>query len=152
MAKNLAPWWVPAGAPDLQKAKREAAERFYAIGMSYVPEGYKVTFHKSLSGWANSTEIKAPKPVTRKSLYIFLHECAHAQLHWHGKRKPRHVEELEAEQWAHAKMREHGIAVPKVMTARAKAYVGKKIRQALRSGAKPDNISKAAVRFANRRK
>ena len=45
-------------------------------------------------------------------------ERAHAHLHWaEGHTKPRHVEEMEAEQWAHAKMREHGIAVPRVLGA-----------------------------------
>lgn len=141
----------PLAGPDLQRARKAAAERFYAIGMSYVPDGYTVTFRKSLSGihyGGQKRLIEAPKPVTRKSLYIFLHECAHAHLHTDGKKRPRHVEEMEAEKWAHQTMREHGISVPRSMTTRAKSYVARKIEQAKRRGAK--SIDKAAQDFARR--
>jgi hypothetical protein len=137
---------------DLAALRREAADRFYAIGMSYLPEGWTYKFRKSLSGRCfveGRNHIDAPKPVTRKSLYIWLHECAHANLHADGRRRPRHVEECEAEMWAHAKMREHGIAVPKDMTRRAKAYVARKIRQAVRRGAK--TIDKSARSFSKRK-
>ena len=135
---------------ELQAARKAAAERFMAIGLQYVPDGWTVAYRKSLSGRAcyGPKRIDAPRPVTRKSLYIFLHECAHAHLHSPDSRKPRHVEEMEAEQWAHAKMREHGIAVPRSMTVRAKNYVARKIRQALRRGAK--KIDPAAIRFAGK--
>jgi hypothetical protein len=70
-------------AADLQAARKAAAERFTAIAMSYVPEGYTVEYRKSLSGrhYGKRKLIQAPRPVTRKALYIFLHECAHAHLH-----------------------------------------------------------------------
>jgi hypothetical protein len=134
---------------ELQAARKAAAERFMAIGLQYVPDGWSVVYRKSLSGRASygPKRIDAPRPVTRKALYIFLHECAHAHLH-SIKGKPRHVEEMEAEQWAHAKMREHGIAVPRIMTVRAKNYVARKIRQAVRRGAK--KIDPAAIRFAGK--
>jgi hypothetical protein len=35
---------------ELQAARRAAAERFQAIAMRYVPEGYTVEYRKSLSG------------------------------------------------------------------------------------------------------
>jgi hypothetical protein len=35
---------------ELQAARRAAAERFTAIAMSYMPEGYTVENRKSLSG------------------------------------------------------------------------------------------------------
>ena len=143
----------PAGAGDmigpidLQAARKAAAERFFAIGMGYLPEGWTYSFRKALSGrcaWRRK-HIVGPRPVTRKSLYIWLHECGHAQLHG-PRRKPRHVEEYEAEQWAHARMREHGIAVPKEMTIRAKKYVGRKIEQAEKHGAR--SIDARARAFA----
>lgn len=141
-------------AADLQQARREAAERFYAIGMANVPAGWTFAFRKALSGRAflKRLHIDGPKPVTRKALYIWLHECAHAHLHGGAKigKTKRHVEEMEAEQWAHAKMREHGIAVPRAMTERAKTYVARKIKQAERSGAK--RIDPAARAFARRSK
>jgi hypothetical protein len=141
---------------QLQAARKRAAERFEAIGLSCVPEGWTVKYRKSLSGRAfyDSRRIEAPRPVTRKALYIFLHECAHAHLHQPiyaesksaYRRKPKHVIELEAEQWAHAKMREYDVPVPKAMTKRAKQYVARKIRQAEKRGAK--KIDPAARVFA----
>jgi hypothetical protein len=132
---------------ELQAARKAAAERFMAIAMRYVPEGYRVEYRKSLSGshYGESKLIQAPRPVTRKSLYIFLHECAHA--HLHVDRRPKaHVREMEAEKWAHEKMRENGVPVPRQMTHRAKRYVARKIRQAIRSGAK--KIDGEAARYA----
>lgn len=133
-------------AEKLRLARVEAAERFTAIAMKYVPPGYTVEYRKSLSGRCGPTRIIAPRPITRKALYIFLHECAHAHLHWPQRNKTRHVEEMEAEKWAHEKMRENGVAVPRVMTKRAKQYVRRKIRQALARGAK--RIDPEARRFA----
>jgi hypothetical protein len=119
-----------------------------AIAISYVPEGYVVEYCKRLRGCHYGTlkEIVAPRPVTRKSLYIFLHECAHAHLHPDGHKVPTHVKEMEAEKWAHQKMREHGIPVPRTMTKRAKRYVARKIKQAVRAGA--ESIDPSARRFA----
>jgi hypothetical protein len=137
-------WSRPRGmtvktGTELQALRKQAAERFTAIAMQYVPEGWTVEYHKSLSGscWPARKRIQAPRPVTRKSLYIFLHECAHAHLHrdsgmWG---KPRHVIEMEAERWAHERMREHGIAVPRSQTKRAKQYVASQIGRDVAGGA-----------------
>ncbi|MCV9964327.1 hypothetical protein OIU34_20785 [Pararhizobium sp. BT-229] len=139
---------------ELQEARRKAADRYFEIGMAHLPEGWTHEFRKSLTGMCHGKRkhVCGPRPVTRKSLYIWLHECAHAHLHFGkgGKRKPRHVEEMEAEQWAHARMRKHGIAVPRSMTTRAQAYVGRKIKQAEARGAK--KIDPAAKRFAREKK
>lgn len=59
---------------------------------------------------------------------------------------PRHVEEMQAEQWAHEKMREAGVPIPPKQTQRAKLYVARKIYQAKRRGAK--NIDPRAREFA----
>ena len=142
----------PLGAEDLQAARRAAAERFYKIGMAWVPEGWTYAFRKSLSGachW-DKKHIVGPRPVTRKALYIWLHECAHAHLHADGKRRPSHVKEHEAEVWAHAKMRANDVPVPKAMTERAKDYVARKITQAERHGAK--KIDGKAKAFAAKAK
>lgn len=118
---------------DLQALRKASAEKFMAIAERHKPEGYTFEYRKSLSGmhYGKSKLIKAPRPVTRKALYIFLHECAHAHLgHAHNGNFPRHVEEMQAEKWAHEKMREAGVSVHRSMTTRAKAYVARKIRQA----------------------
>jgi hypothetical protein len=140
-------------ASKLQAARWAAAERFEQIATACLPPGWKVVrYRKNLSGYCDhhNKVIVAQRPRSRRALYIFLHECAHAHLHRNGRgRSPRHVEEHEAEQWAHAAMRGAGIAVPRSMTKRARAYVGRKIKQALARGAK--RIDPAARRFANER-
>jgi hypothetical protein len=123
---------------------------YLEIARRYLPRGYEVQFRKSLSGRPNGHRklIQAPKPVTAAALYIFLHECAHAYLHTgSGKNAaPRHVQELEAELWAHAKMEKHGVPVPPKTTAGAKRYVAQKIVQAERRGAR--HIDPRAIEFA----
>lgn len=139
--------FTPLSGAELQAARKAAAERFTAIAMKYVPEGYTIKYRKSLTGrhYGGAKLIDAPRPVTRKSLYIFLHECAHAHLH-RDRRPPVHVMEMEAEQWAHRIMRENDVAVPKSMTVRAKAYVRRKIKRAVMNGTK--SIDPAARRWA----
>jgi RES domain-containing protein len=139
----------PMSAVELKAARSAAAARFKAVAMLYVPEGYTVEYRKSLTGthYGGRKLIQAPRPITRKALYVFLHECAHAMLgHSHKSKVPRHVEEMQAEQWAHAKMRKHGVAVPRSMTRSAKQYVAYKIRQATQRGAK--HIDPKARAFA----
>jgi hypothetical protein len=124
---------------------KTAPPNYEAIAKRYLPKSYKVKYHKSLSGihyGGNRNLIQAPRPVTVKSLYVFLHECAHAYLHTGSgtNAAPVHVQEMEAEQWAHAKMAEHGIAVPPETTERARKYVARKIVQAERRGAKQIDI------------
>jgi hypothetical protein len=136
--------WSRPGSPgmtvktraELQALRKQAAERFTAIAMQHVPEGWTVEYHKPLSGCCRFEQklIETPRPVTRKGLYIFLHECGHAHLHRDGG-KARHVMEMEAERWAHDRMREHGIAVPRSQTKRAKQYVAWQIRRDIAGGA-----------------
>lgn len=97
----------------------------------------RIHFRKSLSGVAYQKDglLCAPRPITRKALYIYLHECAHFVLHSRG-RKARHLEEMEAERWAHEKMRENDIPVPKAMTKSAKDHVARKVAFAKKCGAK----------------
>jgi hypothetical protein len=132
---------------ELQAARKAAAERFEKIAMLYLPSDWTVQYRKSLSGrcYHGTKMIATPRPRTRKAPYIFLHECAHIHLH-SGRRPKAHVREMEAEKWAHAKMREHGIPVPRKMTERAKQYVAHKIRTAINCGAK--TIAPEAKRFA----
>ena len=136
----------------LAKGRADMRGRCEAIAAKYsdavrLIDGRPVIHHecKALTGYATITApnvngcirvIKAPKPVTRRALYIFLHECAHHILGHIGspRRKPRLVEEMEeemeAEQWAHATMRAEGLSVPRSMTKQA--MLVKKIWQALR--------------------
>lgn len=84
-------------------------------------------------------ECLLPWPDTREKLYVHLHEKGHLLLghfgrHWtrspllrkrytRVREKPEHVYEYEAEMFAHRKMRESGISVPRRMTLCAKLYI-----------------------------
>ena len=159
----------------LRAAKARIREACTRAALANTPASVRVIrIRRSLSGRAyNPEEIAVPRPVTRRALHVFLHECAHVVLGHVGankaaqfgptlphvgpgsteaapgpraKRKPRHVEEYEAERWAFDRMRESGISVPRKSLRRAKSYVAYKIRQARRRGAK--TINQEARRWA----
>src|SRR5260370_29869582 len=133
---------------DRAKARGEMKRKCISVALSETPKSVSVISpRRQLTGrvLVHSGEIHVPPPFPRRALHISLHECAHIALNHVGK-KPRHVEELEAEQWAFRKMREHGIAVPRKSSRRAKRYVAYKIRQAERRGAK--HIDAKAKKFA----
>lgn len=136
---------------ELQAARAAATARFLAIAASLKREA-GVTEHivrKGLSGYAQpGGKIEAPEGRTRKQLYILAHECGHVALKHFDRRQPRHVEELQAEEWAHDALRRHGVPVPRAMTKRAHRYVARKIKQAVRRGAK--KIDPQAARYAKR--
>jgi hypothetical protein len=69
--------------------------------------------------------ILAPEGVTRQQLYVVAHECAHIALHSDPKRRrrPRHIEEHEAESYAHRALTARGIEVPGASTHWARGYV-----------------------------
>ena len=116
--------------PTLKNGMRSRA-RYAAVALANTPDNVRVVrICTSLSGFAcinpkhsDFGMLCAPRPVTRKALYIYLHECAHFVLHADRKRRGSYVEEMEAEQWAHKKMREAGIAVPRMMTRDAKYQI-----------------------------
>jgi hypothetical protein len=79
--------------------------------------------------------IYTPHPRTRTDLYFFLHECAHAFLHFNdGRRKPRYMEELEAFEWARDRMAEHGISVPLSIIESTKLTVAWRIETRRKTG------------------
>lgn len=134
---------------SLFKARRVARERFAAVAIEETPAAIRyIVTRLRLGGRAFGDHIEAPRPLTRKALYIYLHEIAHViRGHCDTKcRKPRHLREYEAEKWAHDKMHAHGIAVPRKMTSRAGSYVRRKIRRAQARSAK--NIDRQAQVFA----
>ena len=157
---------------QLRAAKARMRQACIDAALANTPASVRVIrVRRTLSGRAYSPEeIAVPRPVTRRALHVFLHECAHVALGHVGAnkaaqfgptlphvgpgaapvprsgRKPRHVEEYEAERWAFDHMREAGIAVPRKSLKRAKNYVAYKIRQARRRGAK--TIDQAAQRWA----
>ena len=75
------------------------------------------------------------EPTTRRRLYVFAHECAHIAI-GHDPAVPKHRNEYDAERWAQAALRRHGVADPKKEQERAKKYVAFKVKQAIRRGAK----------------
>lgn len=135
----------------MQQGRLEMTERCYRCALENTPGTVKAVFIRgSLSGRAYLVTgfLHAPRPKTRKALYIFLHECAHFALHHVGRAKPVHLIEYEAETWAHERMRAYGIPVPRKMTQRAKQYVARKIEKARRRGAK--SIDAKAMKYAQK--
>lgn len=94
-------------------------------------------WRSGLTGVSSATtrEIETPKPVSRKSLYIFLHEVGHVVLE-HRRGKRAYIEEYEAEKWAINRMGELGVPVPRAMRERAKEYVSHKVIESKRHGLK----------------
>jgi hypothetical protein len=123
----------------LRQGKVQMAERCMAAAKAIAEEAGVETseYTNGLHGHACPTlrHIEAPKPTTRRRLYVWAHECAHVALR-HIENKPCHREEYEAEQWAAAALRRHGVPVPRKELTRAKKYVAMKIRRAELRGAK----------------
>jgi hypothetical protein len=134
---------------SLLAARQAATLRYLAVAAAIKLEA-GVRRHHITDGlygraWPKIHTIAAPEGRTRKELLILAHECAHVALR-HIRAKPVHVLEHEAEVWAHAALRRHGIAVPEVMTMLARMYIAEKIRRAKRRGAK--RIDPKAARYA----
>lgn len=144
----------PVTGEELLRRRRQAAAKFLQIAAALKAEA-GITRHdvcKELRGlaWCDRGVILAPEGRTRKQLYVLAHECAHVALK-HGRqrgraRKPQHVEELEAEHWAHDALRRHGVPVPRVMTHGARSYVGHWIEKDERNGVVVTH--EEALRFA----
>lgn len=134
-----------------RKGRKDMADRCLAVAFICLPEGWTFEYRRHLTGrcFYFRRHIAAPRPVTRRALQVWLHECGHAVLHGPDKpRKPRHVEEFEAEKYSFDMMRKYGIAVPRKSVENAKAYVRYKIEQAVRRGVK--EIDPKARSFAKR--
>jgi hypothetical protein len=134
-------------AAKLKQGKQRMAQRCKEVAKQYTPEGVEVVYRKSLTGRAKYTTktLHAPEPKTRRSLYIYLHECAHFYLEHQKRSQPRHRQEYEAERWAMQAMHTAGLAVPKKESQRAKRHVYRKIEQAVKRGAK--NIDYEAAQW-----
>jgi hypothetical protein len=115
-------------------------ERCIKVALENTPSNVRcVRIRKDLSGLAETSGpdaglLCAPRPITRRALYVYLHECAHFVLHTGEKNgeRPRYVEEYEAEQWAHKVMRAAGIPVPRAETRQAKENIAYLLRRVKR--------------------
>lgn len=96
-----------------------------------------VVIRRRLGGAADfcGRVLVVPRPVTRRALHTFLHECAHIVLgHFRGTAGAAYKAEFEAERWAGATMRAAGIPVPRKDVRAGKRYVATHIWQALYHG------------------
>jgi hypothetical protein len=93
--------------------------------------------------------IHAPAGHTDRELYTLAHECAHVALR-HDHRKPLWRREYEAEQWAHAALRRHGVAVPEDDTINAMMSVFFMIEEANERGwfGRPKRIAAEAAEWS----
>ena len=94
--------------------------------------GYSIEYAKGLSGKVcpQTRRCFIPHILTRKSLYVACHQLSHVlgNVYMKGKSK-RDLIEFRAEKFAHKKMKELGISVPREMTERAAKLLGRKIRR-----------------------
>ncbi len=139
-------------AEELHAARRKAADRYYEAGLAILKEAKVQSwcFHEiRLKGHVSKGLLRCPLPSTRRRLYILAHECGHVACGHLGARsgQPRHREEYEAERYAHAAMRRHGICISRKSTENAKKYVARKIEQAIRRGAK--KLDRDSVRWSH---
>jgi hypothetical protein len=119
-----------SSAVDLAAARRAARERYALIAELMKREaGVQRHFHhKPISGLAflSQAKILAPEGVTRRQLYVLAHECGHIALHkgTAAAARPTHVQEHEAETYAHRAFARYGLDVPEQSARWARAYVG----------------------------
>ena len=127
----------------LQQGRKDMADRCRRIGKQFLEQAgvERVVYRSGLSGRACPEEkwVSVPEPTTRRRLYVVAHEAGHVALNHFGT-EPNHRQAFEAEKFAHDALRKHGIAVPRKSTQKAKKYVARKIRQAIRSGAKSIDV------------
>lgn len=99
-------------------------------------QGFSIKYRTSLTGcvWETAKRCEIPEIKTRASLYIACHELFHVLFPRAGKKVC--VNEVLAERFAHTKMRELGFSVPRKQTTRAKQYVLKKTKRAIKRGMK----------------
>lgn len=77
--------------------------------------------------WIDRARILAPEGENRLQLATLAHECGHVFLHGAGTPGyllPGHVQEMEAESYAHQAFAAHGMRMPRRITAWGRAYVG----------------------------
>ena len=132
-------------------------ERCIKVALENTPSNVRcVRIRKDLGGLAETSGpdaglLCAPRPITRRALYVYLHECAHFVLHTgekHGE-LPRYAEEYEAEQWAHKVMRAAGIPVPRAETRQAKENIAYLLRRVKRKKGAADRSAHKGFRQIN---
>ncbi len=106
------------------------------IAAAHLPRGWTHRPIKRLRGLCSHADriITAPRPVTRRALQVFLHECGHAMLHERSS-KPRWVEEIEAETYALVRMAAAGL-VDAGLLREAEEYICGTIARARRHRAR----------------
>ena len=126
--------WKPARAERKGRGQKDR-DRYAEIAAALKADAGVTEHiaHKKMSGRASlaTGHNLAPAGVTRQQLYVVAHECAHIALHSAPKRRrrPRHIEEHEAESYAHRALTAHGLEVPVASTHWALGYVGQCIEE-----------------------
>jgi hypothetical protein len=106
---------------------KKAAEK---IEKEIEAKGFSIEYTKGLTGkvYPAAKRCFIPHILTRKSLYVACHQLSHVlgNVYIKGKSK-RDLTEFRAAIFAHQKMKELGISVPREMTERATKLIGRKI-------------------------
>jgi hypothetical protein len=91
-------------------------------------------------------ELIAPKPDALENLLIYLHECAHFELHRDAQTVPFYLREFQAETWALRVMKEAGLNLTDEFAFKSRQRIANCIRGARRN--KIGTLKKEAVKFA----
>jgi len=120
--------------------RKKLSENCMDVAMKYLPSGWTYQYRKSLTGrcWRQRGHISAPKPVTRRALAIWLHECNHRHAY---SKFPSYYAEYQCEMFAINTMKKEGIEVHEKTITDAKRYVKKRLEQEIRRGLVKEKIS-----------
>lgn len=120
--------------------RRKLSEKCLGVALKYLPKGYTYSYRKALTGRCcrGRRWISAPKPVTRRALAVWLHECHHDNAY---SEFPRYYAEYQCEMFAIRTMEKEGIEVHPKTIESARAYVKKRLEKEVRGGLAREKIS-----------
>jgi alkyl hydroperoxide reductase subunit AhpC len=74
--------------------------------------------------------IRAPEGRTVKQLFVIAHEVGHVVMKHYDSNKPRHVEEYEADKYALAALKRHGVKVPRKLAQHIRQCIASMVKRA----------------------
>jgi hypothetical protein len=117
--------------PAKSKLSEVKLQKLRKIAARYLPASVTVSTRKIKgadgAAFFNSKRIYAPRVVDHRTLFIFLHECAHFHLGHHSDEIHSPQREFEAEKWAIHTMRSEGLTVSREIIRQAKINVADSI-------------------------
>ncbi len=121
--------------------RKKISERCLEVARKHQPKDYTIHYRSSLTGRCcrDGKWLSAPRPVTRRALHVFLHECHHAMNAY--SKFPSYYAEYQCEMFATRTMESAGLEVHEKSLADARAYVKRCLEQSVRSGLLAEDVS-----------